>query len=162
MYSVDVSVCTGCGVCVDYCATGAISVDDEVAAIDQARCNSCGLCGGACPQGAIYKIEEVPVLRAPARSVPASQAPRASSLSVRRYATPARQKKAVALAVFMPTLLKVLDRLASQLISRGERNLDSSGNRKLSQGQAGLSMDGVAGTADRKSNKGTQDPRRAG
>jgi NAD-dependent dihydropyrimidine dehydrogenase PreA subunit len=136
MYSVDKSVCTGCGVCIDYCATAAISIEGEVAAIDRIKCTSCGLCSEACPQDAIYCIEEVPALHAPARGVPASQAPRASSLSVRKYATPATQKKAAVMAVFLPTLLKAFGRVASQVISRGERNPYPGGSKMVSQGRS--------------------------
>jgi len=49
---VDEKKCVGCGVCVNVCKMGAITVDD-VAKVNLDRCIGCGICVGACPQGAI-------------------------------------------------------------------------------------------------------------
>jgi len=49
---VDAQTCTGCGVCVDHCSFGAITVDG-VASIDEDRCTGCGACVDQCPLGAI-------------------------------------------------------------------------------------------------------------
>ena len=47
--------CVGCGICVENCPRGAISVEFGRARIDQARCNRCGLCLDICPQHAIVE-----------------------------------------------------------------------------------------------------------
>ena len=44
--------CTACGVCVDACPFGAISIDG-IAAIDAAGCKGCGGCVPVCPENAI-------------------------------------------------------------------------------------------------------------
>lgn len=49
---VDKNSCTGCGVCVEECPRGAISVR-EVAAVNADLCTECGLCVRACPNGSI-------------------------------------------------------------------------------------------------------------
>ena len=49
---VDTERCTACGLCVEVCAAGAITVD-AVAAIDAGRCTACGQCVTECPQGAV-------------------------------------------------------------------------------------------------------------
>ncbi len=49
---VDVSSCTGCGVCASICPAGAISVA-PTAKVDAARCTGCGLCVNHCPTGAM-------------------------------------------------------------------------------------------------------------
>lgn len=53
MFEIDRDLCTGCGVCVEECATSAISMHDRVATIDQALCTSCGACADTCLSGAV-------------------------------------------------------------------------------------------------------------
>jgi len=66
---VDENLCSGCAVCVDLCAQGAVALKGTVAAIDEARCTSCGRCLDGCPTGAIIDVEVVcerPLFPAPA------------------------------------------------------------------------------------------------
>ncbi len=51
--NVDVDKCTGCGICVDRCFVGAISLQDNEAVIDENKCKACGVCVEQCPQDAI-------------------------------------------------------------------------------------------------------------
>ncbi|WNY28826.1 Ferredoxin-type protein NapF [Methanimicrococcus stummii] len=51
---VNKSECTGCGICVDDCPSGAISLDDAgISVIDQGACTECGACVSGCPAEAI-------------------------------------------------------------------------------------------------------------
>lgn len=61
MLKVREDLCLGCGLCVQSCPTGAISLLWDQAKIDQDKCNLCRLCQEVCWQGAI--VERVPVSR---------------------------------------------------------------------------------------------------
>ena len=50
--------CTGCGNCEDICQMGAITVEDESAAVSLARCIGCGLCVARCEFDAITLLEK--------------------------------------------------------------------------------------------------------
>ncbi len=53
MISVNAEECTGCESCVDVCPVEAISMNDELAYIDQEECTECGVCIDECPVDAI-------------------------------------------------------------------------------------------------------------
>jgi NAD-dependent dihydropyrimidine dehydrogenase PreA subunit len=66
MVYIDSDRCTGCGVCVDACPTGAIRLADGIAAIEQSLCQECQDCLEACPNRAILAVSEpAPVVREP-------------------------------------------------------------------------------------------------
>jgi NAD-dependent dihydropyrimidine dehydrogenase PreA subunit len=55
---VDETSCTGCGLCADVCPTGAISVVNGEARVEQSLCRECEACLSACPTGAILSLRE--------------------------------------------------------------------------------------------------------
>jgi Fe-S-cluster-containing hydrogenase component 2 len=69
---VDVSRCTGCGVCVSECPVGAMALVDGKARVDEESCTECGACVGACPEDAVQPVirgELVPASSRPAPTV---------------------------------------------------------------------------------------------
>ncbi|MFW9824359.1 MAG: 4Fe-4S binding protein [Candidatus Thorarchaeota archaeon] len=67
---VDPDICTGCGICVEKCYSGAKELNDEgKAETNEERCIGCGICAAYCPDGAISLVEKPRVVRlAPPRS----------------------------------------------------------------------------------------------
>jgi electron transfer flavoprotein alpha subunit len=57
---IDKEKCVACGVCVDACPQGAITVPEEIAQVDDG-CNLCGLCVDACA----YEAISLPEVRGP-------------------------------------------------------------------------------------------------
>ncbi len=60
----DGSSCTGCGTCVKYCPTRAVSVEDKKSRIDDEKCIGCSQCELRCPENVIeliYREREVTV-----------------------------------------------------------------------------------------------------
>jgi ferredoxin len=49
---VDADQCIGCGLCVQVCVAGAITINGA-AKIDVGKCTACGQCVAECPRGAI-------------------------------------------------------------------------------------------------------------
>jgi len=85
MLYVDVDRCSGCGVCVDVCPSGAMSVQDGKASINQALCTHCEACFHACPEQAILSVSERGLVPQHERAgaVATSPAPRSGSLAAR-------------------------------------------------------------------------------
>jgi len=42
--------CKGCGACIDTCGSGALSIVNGKAVLDEAACILCGYCGASCPE----------------------------------------------------------------------------------------------------------------
>lgn len=59
---VDEEMCIGCGICVDECYPGAITLQDQgIASIDDDTCIRCGVCHSVCPEEAVrHDSERIP------------------------------------------------------------------------------------------------------
>jgi ferredoxin len=55
---VNTALCTGVGDCVSSCPLDALSLVDDIAAIELARCIGCGLCVPVCPEDAIAMVKK--------------------------------------------------------------------------------------------------------
>jgi indolepyruvate ferredoxin oxidoreductase alpha subunit len=58
-YQVDLSNCTGCGICISQFGCPSIIWKNEATAIDPSTCNGCGVCAQICPSGAIQRAKVV-------------------------------------------------------------------------------------------------------
>ena len=56
---IDEGKCTGCGLCVKACPSGAASVVNNLSRIDETLCLSCGQCLVKCPRGAIRDVRGI-------------------------------------------------------------------------------------------------------
>jgi len=59
MVRIDSIKCTGCGYCVEVCPQQAITINNDVAVINQELCVDCGTCVAICPVNAIYEVAPV-------------------------------------------------------------------------------------------------------
>jgi NAD-dependent dihydropyrimidine dehydrogenase PreA subunit len=59
MVSIDSIKCNGCGNCVEVCPQGAITIDDDIAVVNQGLCVQCGACLEICPANAIRQVAPV-------------------------------------------------------------------------------------------------------
>ena len=54
-------LCTGCRTCVDECSAGAISMEENIASIDDDECIRCGVCHDVCLENAVrHDGERIP------------------------------------------------------------------------------------------------------
>ena len=53
---IDYSLCTNCGLCIDYCRFDAISLIIDKVSISELACDGCVLCSRICPENAIIMV----------------------------------------------------------------------------------------------------------
>lgn len=59
MVHIDSIKCNGCGNCVDVCPQQAITIDNDVAVVNQGLCVQCGACLEICPANAIHEVAPI-------------------------------------------------------------------------------------------------------
>lgn len=96
MIYIDRFRCDGCGICLDVCPEGAISLMDGRAFIEDSICKECAACQSACPQNAIIFAEviepaeeEVTLLHNPQSTHTTTTQPRSLVPSSRDWVLPA-------------------------------------------------------------------------
>jgi len=122
MYAVDEDECTGCGLCLEDCPSGAIRIQGRAAEIVQGLCTSCGACAESCPLNAIYEYEEVLAIPGGARSLKPLSAPGSTLAVAEKRSSLMTQQKMMAATVLLPVLSKLLLRLAGRVLLRGGRS----------------------------------------
>ena len=140
MVYVDEARCTGCGLCTDVCPTGAISVVDGVARVEQNLCRECEACLSACPNGALLALQEPIRAEKPAPV----RAPAPSPIPVRPIAPASRANTGV-----WPWLGAALGFVGREVMPRVMAFL---GNRE--QGQPGPALSSRAGGLPGRANYG--------
>jgi len=133
MIFIDEERCTGCGLCLDACAQGAIALGESGATIDQDLCAGCAACMTACPQGAIYEVEAAPV---PMVAV-STQAQPTQGAPARWEPTLIRARPAIAstLAAATPLAMEVLAGLVRRWLD--DRSTARSAGGWLAPGRGG-------------------------
>lgn len=112
MISIDRQKCDGCGICVDICPTGAITVQDNIAAIEYDLCEDCQVCVDECPQGAILLQEQISLTKEqPITRIPASKVEVIPPESENGRKAASMNKSLI--AAFGSAIVEVLPRLAS-------------------------------------------------
>jgi NAD-dependent dihydropyrimidine dehydrogenase PreA subunit len=129
MVYVDENLCTGCGLCLEACAVGAITLQGHLAAIDSSACTDCGRCAPVCMTGAIGTAEIVvsaaslvtaaspemrPAARAPAAYAPVSSPDGHGNTLASR---PASASRSVATTTPRGSKLRTIETLVSGLFS---------------------------------------------
>jgi len=120
IYLVDEEKCSGCGVGVEVCPTGAIQVTGGVAAIIQEKCTACGICFWACPSDAIYQVEDE---MEPVAPLP----PMARVLARRPLLHLSKRQRVASLVAFIPAALEVAEGIVRLFPKRSGKLFVSSG-----------------------------------
>ncbi len=89
MIRIDRALCAGCGLCVDECSAGAISLSGGAALIAPVLCDGCGACVEICPVGALESVLEPSPLAVVRPSVEVIPAEMGATTTWRRAMLPA-------------------------------------------------------------------------
>jgi len=111
---IDETRCTGCGLCMDVCPTGAIRLVNGIARISQSLCQECEICLSTCPTSAILSMTEpadgdkpVPIGPPTRALVPPRSVPLQQTTPIRRFS-----------AGVLPYLGNALDFVGREVIPR--------------------------------------------
>ncbi len=119
MLTIELNRCDGCGVCVEVCPEGAISLVDGAARIDSGSCTECEACVRTCPTEAIRVARPVAVRKEPAGAV-----------AERRRPEPVEGPRPITLATLAGATLSFI---GSQFLSRAANAIVNVLDRRLSE-----------------------------
>ena len=130
MLTIDRTLCTGCGTCLDACPTGAISLDEDECAstIDPALCNECLECLDVCPNDAVQRVESPDLAPAWGGEVVEGEVIASEVIPVSEVGLPVRTQQPGQLTTLAGTALTfvgswLLPRAANALLDAMERRL---------------------------------------
>jgi NAD-dependent dihydropyrimidine dehydrogenase PreA subunit len=130
LLTIDRTLCTGCGICLDTCPTGAISLDEDECAstIDPALCNECLECLDVCPNDAIQRVESPDLAPAWGGEVVEGEVIASEVIPVSEVGLPGRTRQPGQLATLAGTALTfvgswLLPRATNALLDAMERRL---------------------------------------
>jgi NAD-dependent dihydropyrimidine dehydrogenase PreA subunit len=136
---IDHTECTGCGMCVNACPTGAISLDENagVSRIDPVLCDGCLACLDACQNNAIQLAPSPDLVPAVQSEVVEGEVIGREVVSVPAARVSVTTRQPHQLAVLAGTALTfvgswLLPRAADALLGAVERRLSSGANSALS------------------------------
>lgn len=139
MLTIDRTLCTGCGTCVDACLTGAISIDksEGVAEIDPALCDECMLCVDVCSNEAIQRSESPELIPAEDGEIVEGEIISRQLIPVPEAGSPTMFRQPARLATLAGSALSLvgswlLPRAADALVEVVERRLTRGGVSALS------------------------------
>jgi NAD-dependent dihydropyrimidine dehydrogenase PreA subunit len=130
LLTIDHTLCTGCGTCLDVCPTGAIRLyeDEYVSTIEPALCNECLECLDVCPNDAIQRVEAPDLAPALQGEVVEGEVIASEVIPVSEVGLPVRTRQPGQLAALAGTALTfigswLLPHAADVLLDAMERRL---------------------------------------
>lgn len=134
MLTIDLTLCTGCGTCVDTCPTGAISLDESegMATIDPALCDDCLACVDVCPNDAIQRSESLELAPAGEGDIVEGEVIGREVMLAPEAGPPAMLRQPGRLATLAGTALSFV---GSWLLPRAADALVDAVERRLTQGE---------------------------
>jgi ferredoxin len=130
LLTIDRTLCTGCGICLDACTSGAISLDEVecVSTINPALCNECLECLDVCPNDAIQRVRSPNLAPALEGEVVEGEVIVSDVIPISEVRLPVRTRQPGQLAALAGTALTfvgswLLPRAANALLDAMERRM---------------------------------------
>lgn len=125
---IDAERCTGCGVCVELCQLGAISLVADQAHVSEELCNGCGLCLDGCPENAVHPLVYGEIIKVEER---APLTIRSETALIDTAGAAVTMAGVSLLAKVAGWLARAIGRWLAEGYSGGPRRVDISGQRPV-------------------------------